>query len=285
MTQTRHCPGCGAELKPYAHFCEQCGLAVTEGETVQEDKQITDLFADRQPATIEELRQYCAVRGMPLEKMRFFIGEDYRGPKAFGIYRDEASDRFVVYKNKSDGSRAVRYNGPDEAYAVNEIYQKLLSECHMRGIYPENYGKPGGMRNRGASDAGTNRTRSASAGKVSKKRAWLLIIVVIVLAVIVIAIVNSRKNGYYRSGDRLYYSYNNVWYLADDYGYYRSDPISDYVFIDSGYSGDWGITNFTDSDTYREIKEREAENRSNSRDDDWDWDDWDIGDTDWGSNW
>ena len=286
--ETRHCAGCGAELRPDARFCEQCGLPCTEEAPVQTDKRAEDLFASRRPATVEELKQYCAMRGMPLEKMRFFIGEDYRQPKAVGIYRDEGSGRYVVYKNKGDGSRAVRYEGPDEAYAVNEIYQKLLSECHMRGIYPENYGKPGGMRNRGASDAGTNGTRSArgGSGKVPKKSAWPVIILgAAILIAIVIFTANSRKDGYYRAGDRTYYSYHDVWYIAYDSGYYRSDPIADYEYMGDSYSGDWGIADFADSSAYREIREREAreaEERRNSNDD---WDDWDIGGTDWGSDW
>ena len=59
--------------------------------------------------------------------MHVHIGEDYKEPKAFGIYRDAASGHFVVYKNKADGQRAVRYEGMDEAYAVNELYQKIRS--------------------------------------------------------------------------------------------------------------------------------------------------------------
>lgn len=59
------------------------------------------------PKTIEELKQFCADKGMPLEQMRFYIGEDYREPRAFGIYQDENGE-FVVCKDKSDGSRAIR---------------------------------------------------------------------------------------------------------------------------------------------------------------------------------
>lgn len=87
------------------------------------------------PRTIEELREFCRAKEMPLEKMRFFIGENYQEPRAFGIFR--SGNNFIVYKNKSDGTRAVRYQGSDEAYAVGELYDKLLDECHMRGIYPE----------------------------------------------------------------------------------------------------------------------------------------------------
>ena len=56
----------------------------------------------------------------------FFIGIDYRQPRAFGIY--QAGNEFIVYKNKADGTRAVRYQGTDEAYAVNELYLKLKDE-------------------------------------------------------------------------------------------------------------------------------------------------------------
>ena len=61
------------------------------------------------------------------EVTRFFIGKNIKEPKAFGIYQDENGD-YVVYKNKSVGERAIRYQGADEAYAVNDRYQKLKSE-------------------------------------------------------------------------------------------------------------------------------------------------------------
>lgn len=75
------------------------------------------------PKTIDELKAFATENNIPLEKLHVHLDEDYHAPKAFGIYRDR--DEFVVYKNKEDGSRAVRYRGTDEAYAVNEIYQKI----------------------------------------------------------------------------------------------------------------------------------------------------------------
>ena len=84
------------------------------------------------PRTIDELKEYCEQRKLPLERMRFFIGQNYLQPKAYGIYR--IGDRFIVYKNKSDGTRAIRYDGPDEAHAVSELYCKLTYECRVRGI-------------------------------------------------------------------------------------------------------------------------------------------------------
>ena len=80
------------------------------------------------PTTIEQLKQWYVDHHLPPEDVtRFFIGKDIKEPKAFGIYKDDSGD-FVVYKNKANGQRAVRYKGGDESYAVNELYQKLKDE-------------------------------------------------------------------------------------------------------------------------------------------------------------
>ena len=297
MTQIRHCPGCGAELKPGAHFCDQCGLSVPDDTAAQPENQVADPFVNRQPATIEEMKQYCAIRGMPLEKMRFFIGEDYRKPKAFGIYHDAESDRFVVYKNKSDGSRAVRYNGPDEAYAVNEIYQKLLTECHTRGIYPENYGKPGGMRNRRSSDAGTNigsRSVRTSNKSFSGKNKRGIIIAAVVIAVIIGGMIFSwsshRSDGYYRYNDGYYYRYGNSWYAPGISGYWAATAIGDAVldsayYLGDSYANNWGISDFRDSTVWSDLHDSGRGKDSDSSSS-WDvFDDWDFGGTDWDSDW
>ena len=84
-------------------------------------------YADTTPKTIAELQQWYTDRNLPPEETtRFFIGRNFKAPKAFGIYQE--GKNFIVYKNKADGSRAVRYKGPDEAYAVNELYLKLKEE-------------------------------------------------------------------------------------------------------------------------------------------------------------
>lgn len=82
--------------------------------------------------SIEELKQKCAEKNMPLEKMRFFIGEDRIEPKCFGVYQDEKTGKWIVYKNKADGSRAIRYNGPDEAEAAQIIWDKIGDEIKLR---------------------------------------------------------------------------------------------------------------------------------------------------------
>ena len=141
---TGTCPYCGGTLRSDQKFCTNCG-AENPHFVKDTPRRI------QHPRTIGELKEYCAERGMPLLRMRFFIGEDRQEPRAFGIYQN--GDRFVVYKNKDNGNRAVRYDGPDEAFAVNEIFQKLLTECHNRGIYPD--GRPTFTPNRPAADRST----------------------------------------------------------------------------------------------------------------------------------
>ena len=143
MASTSKCSFCGGTVRSDERTCPQCG-GQNQNYVPDPPRKIL------QPKTIEELKEYCAERGMPLLRMRFFIGEDFREARAFGIYK-AGENRFVVYKNKSDGSRAVRYDGPDEAYAVRELFEKLLSECHNRGIYPDGGGP-------GTSGGGTTRT-------------------------------------------------------------------------------------------------------------------------------
>lgn len=99
------CPNCGAPNASYARFTTK----------------------KQRPTTIAELESwYKAMNLPPYETTRFFIGIDYKAPKAFGIYKD--GDDFVVYKNKASGERAIRYRGKDEDYAVNELYLKLKEE-------------------------------------------------------------------------------------------------------------------------------------------------------------
>ena len=112
------CDYCGAAIDETMTHCPNCGAALAGANRT----------AEEQPKTIEELQAWYVAHHLPPEEFtRFFIGKDIREPKAFGIYKNETGD-FVVYKNKSTGERAIRYQGRDEAYAVNELYQRLKAE-------------------------------------------------------------------------------------------------------------------------------------------------------------
>lgn len=113
------CNFCGNMINDTLTHCPDCGAP---NENVRR-------VADGQPKTIEELKAWYKDKGLPEYKVtRFFIGENYKEAKAFGIYYDEITGNYVVYKNKDTGERAIRYEGNDEEYAVNELYQRLKQE-------------------------------------------------------------------------------------------------------------------------------------------------------------
>ena len=120
MASTGKCEYCGGVILSSDKTCPACGA--TNLHYVDDAPSVV-----LTPHTIKELAEYCAERNMPLQRMRFFIGENYQKPKAFGIYQNNAGE-FVVYKNKADGSRSIRYIGRDEEYAVkflNEFQDRL----------------------------------------------------------------------------------------------------------------------------------------------------------------
>ena len=245
-------------------FCPHCGKPLGQ----------TDWQPGTDPVTIGQLASFCAYHGMPLEKMRFFVGQDYKQPRAFGIYQD--GDQFIVYKNKDNGSRAVRYQGPDEAHAVNELYAKLLDECHKRNIWPG--GKPQAQVER-------------------EKKARRRLIIVVVATVLVIGVISffliraDRKahahDGYYRFDDGgMYYLYGSSWYYDDYYDGYDWVLMDDMVYgndyssyyLGNEYDSTWGYSDFEQSSAWQQIQD---ENRTNSSD----YDSWDSGGTDWSSDW
>ncbi len=126
MASTSKCVFCGAAVSSHDRTCPRCGGA-------NENYVSAYSHAFSLPRTTEELKEYCSARNLPLERLRFFIGEDYRAPRAYGIYK-AGDNRFIVYKNKSDGTRSVRYDGPDEAFAVSELFAKLLEMCQRSGL-------------------------------------------------------------------------------------------------------------------------------------------------------
>ena len=263
MASTGTCPFCGAVVTSEEKKCPNCG---GENPNYVRD-QVRQIV---QPKTLDELKEYCAERGMPLLRMRFFIGVNTQEPRAFGIYRE--GSRFIVYKNKSDGSRAVRYNGTDEAYAVNEIYTKLIEECHSRGIYPDQPGKPAAQSSTAAGWKSANEEWMTRLEKQEQKkqeerkkemRKTRRIIAVIAVLFFVLLIVFARYSGPGRgtssssdwdtTTNRYSYTQENRDSTRNSYSY-SHDNDRDHDSWDS----DWGSN---------------------------DYDSWDSGSTDWDSDW
>lgn len=279
MAARKHCPFCNELVEQDEEICPYCGEE------------------NRTPKTIEELLEYCKKRGMPLHRMRFFIGENYKEPKAFGIYEEDG--RYIVYKNKANGTRAVRYHGPDEAYAVRELFLKLLDECHNRGIYPD--GKPGNVPTTRSAPAGRAKEKLTEKEKAERRRnnrsflmdfgKYLLFLAGIVAAVFLVlwilttwVFTGHKQDGYYRSNNTVYYKYGDDWYCNYDTGsWYKSDfpeeTIEDY-YLGKDYDSSWGDSDFKESSTWSKIEETHSSGTSSS-----DYDSWDYNDTNWDSDW
>ena len=258
------CEYCGELIDEEVKFCTNCGAQnVRLKESSQEGTQKHSSFNGK-PRTIEELKQWYIDRNLPDENItRFFIGKDYKQPKAFGIYEDTNTGRFVVYKNKADGSRAVRYEGTDEEFAVNEMYMKLKEE----------------ILNQKENNSG-NKKKGIDPVLVK------VIIVALFLMIPILFDVFSPNRGYYKYNNNYYYYQSGSWYGYNRYGGwdYVDAPTelrknySDY-YTSNSYNSYYNIDSFEDSSYYVE---------PSSSDSDSDWsssDSWDSSSTDWDSDW
>ncbi len=276
------CQYCGYTYEMEEDKCPGCGAP--------NESSVAGTHIVKDPVTIEELKEWYQKRGLPPEDVtRFFIGKDYKGAKAFGIYRDPGSGNVVVYKNKADGSRAVRYNGPDEAVAVREILVKLKETINLQKS--NNRSKQSSARPSGGKGKKGKKVRDTS-------MAVGISIFAFVLACL-IAVSDSPYRGYYRYHDNTYYNLDSSWYMYDpalnDWTG-TQDPFEDgdkwKDYYDSSYSpSEYNQYSFEDTEFYSDWEERKAEERNNdndSDDSDYDWDSgdsWDSDAGDWDSDW
>ena len=238
------------------------------------------------PKTIDELKEFCAAHNLPLEQMHFHIGDNYPYPKAFGIYRD--GENVIVYKNKADGTRAIRYQGTDEAYAVNEIYQKLKTQ--IQDHRPVN-------RSTGRTYPYQPPAKRSGCGSKTGKIILFVFIALLVLGMIGAIFDKSPNQGYYKYNGNTYYSYHDNWYAYGPSGWYLTsilddeftDNYSDY-YESYSYDSGYDVDDFSDSDYYSYDDNDSWDDDSdwdddNDWDDDWDDYDWDSGFDDWDSDW
>ena len=248
------CEYCGSYVESTEENCPNCGAVNPNHQR----------NASGVPQTLEELKDFCARHNLPLEQMRFFIGEDYKKPKAFGIYQD-GDGNFVVYKNKADGSRAIRYKGTDEAYAVHELYLKMQSEVQNQ---KKRLSSGGGAseaeqaRRAAYSDNPYNQDRRAQRpkGALSGCLGKLLLgIIFLVLFVGLFLAVDAFIP------DKGYYSYENETYYYDSSDWYRYDSAL----------GDWGYAHMDNTPLDKHYKDYQIGPYSSGDSDYTDWDsDW-----------
>lgn len=282
--------------------CDYCDSMVdeTEGQCPHCGAPLSGVnrTSSLQPKTIEELKRWYEARNLPPEEVtRFFIGKDIREPKAFGIYKNSNGD-FVVYKNKSDGSRAVRYEGSDEAYAVNELYQRLRSEIEdqvRRNNVGRNYSRTGSSSN--LSGKGCNPVGCLSV--IFKHKVIAIVLFIVFMLIIGVMFGDDIPKGYYSYNGHDYYRQDSNWYVYNDatdnwmlesaasgiYSYITGDNYDDYsnnsflgssLFEDSAYYDD----NSSSSSSWYDYDD------DDDWDSDWSWDSSDSWDSDWGgSDW
>ena len=240
----------------------------------------------KDPKTIEELKKWYVDHNLPDEKTtRFFIGKDYQGARAFGIYKDEETGEFVVYKNKGDGSRAIRYSGKDEKYAVNELYKRLKDE-----IWNQKHNNP---KNYESHDTEHNRSYSSKRKSFRPLVLFFAIFVTVSSFLVFTTVSVSKRNGYYPYKDDYYYCYNNSWFRYDDYyDEWRECSIPDkdlkknYEEYRESTLDSSRATDFYSSSAYSTYLEEHSSSSSDSDDYSWDSSDsWDSSSTDWDSDW
>ena len=257
------CDYCGAMIDETSDRCPNCGAPLSGANRT----------SDEQPKTIEELKAWYVAHHLPAPEItRFFIGKDIPDPKAFGIFKNGVGD-FVVYKNKSNGERAIRYQGADEAYAVNELYQRLKAE-----IVDQKANRPA-----------TPQSNNVVDGKKKRKKGCLIaILIFLAMAIIGALLDNSAPNGYYNYQGTQYYHQGSSWYYydAETDDWYQSDDID----INSDNANDYRTYQHSGKD-FEQSTWYDAGSHSNDYDwdddDDWDSgsDSWDSGGTDWDSDW
>ncbi len=232
------CEYCQSEINDYDEKCPNCGAV---NKNLKRN-------AIGVPKTIDELKQWYIERNLPDENVtRFFIGKDIKEKRAFGIYKDLETNEFVVYKNKDNGQRAIRYQGPDEAFAVNELYLRLKQEILNQ--------KSRNQNNR--SSKPSSRRNSFSIGKLIGRLLIILYISIFVYAFVIALL--SPKRGYYKYNDGYYYYQSGDWYTYQDQsGWQRTDADEDLsknykdYYESYGYDSDYDIDNFEDSTYYVE---------------------------------
>ena len=281
------CNYCDQLIDDNLNYCPYCGGSMPTANRTASD----------QPKTIEELKAWYTAHKLPPENItRFFIGKDIKEPKAFGIYKSQTGD-FVVYKNKANGERAIRYQGSDEGYAVNELYQRLRAEiADQKGHAAEK---------RSAQPSRSTPSRRKGSGIGSILGFFFLtrfgITLLVVLVVFLIAIFdNSPSRGYYRYNGDDYYYQSGSWYSYDP-AYDSWDYMSDSDFLDDiiydDTADDYRVydhsgTDFEDTSWYDSGSSSSYDSGDYSYDYDWDsdssWDSYDSWDSDyssWDSDW
>lgn len=247
-------------------------------------------------SSIEEFKNLFEEFGINSEKVRFYIGEYHLGPKAFGIYQE--NEDFIVYKVKDDGSTSIRYKGPDEVYACNELYQKFLEELSKRVSLSKKYNPYSELTYAQENKLKIEKIKKQREAQ-RKQRIFFAIFgglfTVLFLSLVIYSCSNEKNiendihtNTHYYTYHNHYYShYNDYWYSYNpmNHSWILYYPyINEYDLWDPIYDiDDYGIDEFDYHDYYNN---QDHEDDYSNNNDTWESQDWSNDTfTDWGSDW
>ena len=121
------CNYCGNQVDDFLTNCPVCRNPLpvngpTKGPVLNYDAPKYIKTEHAVPTTIEEFQKLIVVNSYPsAEASHFYIGQNVSHPKAFGICKEFNS--IIIYLNKADGTRVIKYRGNDEQYAVTSFYK------------------------------------------------------------------------------------------------------------------------------------------------------------------
>lgn len=236
----------------------------------------------KQPKTIEELKLWYDWHNLPPEEVtRFFIGKNITEPKAFGIYKNERGE-CVVYKNKANGERAIRYQGADEPFAVGELLQRLREEiANQKAKKPFNTVVQSSKKETRRYEA----PKKPSSGNSKWENGIFTVIAGIMVAIVMFFSGNNAPDGYYYYQGKHYYRQGSSWYLYKNttHDWYQTTSLENEITKDN--ADQYRITHF-DGKQFEDTRWYDDGSDDSGDDDDWNDDDsWDSSDTDWDSDW
>ena len=121
------CNYCGNQVDDFLTNCPVCRNPLpvngpTKGPVLNYDAPKYTKTEHAVPTTIEEFQKLIVVNSYPsAETSHFYIGQNVSHPKAFGICKEFNS--IIIYLNKADGTRVIKYRGNDEQYAVTSFFK------------------------------------------------------------------------------------------------------------------------------------------------------------------
>ncbi len=227
------CEYCDSFIKDTDPNCPNCGAV---------NKAYVRVTTDT-PRTIAQLQEWYRARNLPPENVtRFFIGKNVHERRAFGIYQDGKD--FIVYKNKDDGSRAVRYKGRDEAYAVNEIYMRLKQEIMNQKNMNSQRTRSAVNTRSFAPTRSTGRPSGCLKGLLTVVAMFVLFLVIGVIGVIEESLSPSDGSFYLSKNDDLYYYYGKCYDAPD------SEAPYEWWISESGKGDDWKLSHYAKKEKF-----------------------------------